>query len=91
MEGLLGVLRREGVVTPNDKAAHISRRSLLRYLRETEEYADFYNEFAMELFHWCRTVYQGKSDEAYHNVKEFRSKTSTSAWQTIPQSEGVRE
>lgn len=71
MDGLLGVLRREDVSNPNGKEGGISERSLLKYLRETEARADFYDSFRTKLFYWARDIYQGKAEEVYRDVKGF--------------------
>jgi hypothetical protein len=71
MDGLLKVLRMEGVANPNRKEGYINERSLTKYLRETKAHTGLYDEFRMKLFHWSRDIYQGQADEVYPDVKGF--------------------
>jgi hypothetical protein len=68
LNGLLRVLRVEGVVRPQ-KTSYFTVRTLHKHLRENQE--EFYEEFIEKMFYWSSGVYEGKTEAVYGDIEMF--------------------
>jgi superfamily I DNA/RNA helicase len=69
LDAFLRVLRLEQVENPDSKPGHFSNSSLRKHLKDN--HIDFYEDFRLRLFRWCRDIYSEKINDAFSDIKNF--------------------
>lgn len=69
LNALLKVLRLEQAKNPDSKTGHFTIGGLQKHLRD--KHPEFYEDFRLWLFRWCRDIYAKRIDSVFSDIKSF--------------------